>query len=131
MAAWLNDWALEFARGVPEAVPTATFFPEPSVGSYLDSAVRDGIRCVKVHVQVGGFDPRDEQLDKAWGMLADAGIPAVVHCGHRPWPGAYTGLGIFAEVLERHPRLLAVLAHAGMPEIDLAFELVSRFEGVH
>jgi uncharacterized protein len=131
MAAWLNDWAVEFAREVPAAVPTATFFPEPSTASYVDSALRAGVRCVKVHVQVGGFDPRSALLDKAWGMLADAGVPAVVHCGHGPWPGAYTGLEVFAEVLDRHPRLVAVLAHAGMPEYDLAFELVSRFDGVH
>lgn len=131
MAAWLNDWAAEFASEVPEAVPTATFYPEPSVESYLDSAVRADTRCVKVHVQVGGFDPRTELLDKAWGLLADAQIPAIVHCGHGPWPGNYTGLGIFAEVLERHPRLVAVLAHAGMPEFELAFDLVRRFDGVH
>ena len=131
MAAWLNDWALGFAQQVPEAAPTATFFPEPDVESYLDSSVRAGIRCVKVHVQVGGFDPRSPLLDKAWGMLAEAEIPAVVHCGHGPWPGEYTGLGIFAEVLERHPRLVAVLAHAGMPELDLALDLLARYPGVH
>jgi hypothetical protein len=131
MAAWLNDWALGFARDVPDAVPTATIFPEPTVASYLDSALRAGIHCVKVHVQVGAFDPRTELLDKAWGMLADAGVPAVVHCGNGPWPGEYTGLEVFTAVLERHPRLVAVLAHAGMPEYDLALELVARFEGVH
>ncbi len=131
MAAWLNEWVLEFTREVPQAVPTATFYPEPSVESYLDSALRAGIRCVKVHVQVGGFDPRDAVLDKAWGMLAEAGIPVVVHCGHGPWPGAYTGLDVFAEVLERHPRLVAVLAHAGMPDHAGALDLVHRFEGVH
>ena len=131
MAAWLNDWVLEFASEVPEAVPTATFYPEPSVESYLDGALRAGIRCVKVHVQVGGFDPRAAVLDKAWGMLADAGVPAVVHCGHGPWPGAYTGLDVFAEVLDRHRRLVAVLAHAGMPDYEGALDLVRRFEGVH
>lgn len=131
MAAWLNEWALEFAAEVPEAVPTGTIFPEPSVGSYLDDALRAGIRCVKVHVQVGAFDPRTAELDKAWGMLTEAGIPAIVHCGNGPWPGAYTGLDVFAGVLERHPRLVAVLAHAGMPDYGVALDLVSRFERVY
>ena len=42
----------------------------------------------------------------------------------------YTGLGIIAEVLERHPRLPLVLAHAGLPEYDAALRLVERFDAV-
>jgi len=92
------------------------------VVSYLDDALRAGARCVKVHVQVGAFDPRSELLDKAWAMIADAGVPAVVHCGHGPVPGEFTGLDVFGEVLARYPGLPAVLAHAGMPEVDRALD---------
>jgi uncharacterized protein len=131
MASWLNDWVQDFAANTPGAVPTATFYPEPSVESYMDDALRKGIRCVKVHVQVGAFDPRTPSLDKVWGMLADAGVASVVHCGHGPLPGEFTGLDLFAEVLARHPRLIAVLAHSGMPEIGRALDLVERFPGVY
>ncbi len=131
MAAWLTEWALEFGARTPGAVPTATLFAEPGVTDYLGAALTAGARVVKVHVQVGGFDPRDPVLDAAWGLLADAGVPVVVHCGHGPIPGAFTGLDVFGEVLTRHPRLTAVLAHAGMPEYDRALELVARFERVH
>lgn len=131
MAAWLTEWALEFGARTPGAVPTATLFAEPGVTDYLGAALTAGARVVKVHVQVGGFDPRDPVLDAAWGLLADAGVPVVVHCGHGPIPGAFTGLDVFGEVLTRHPRLTAVLAHAGMPEFDRALELVARFERVH
>jgi predicted TIM-barrel fold metal-dependent hydrolase len=34
-------------------------------------------------------------------------------------------------VLARHPRLTAVLAHAGMPEYEAAFELVRRYPRVY
>jgi hypothetical protein len=131
MAGWLSEWVCDFAERVDEAVPTATIYPDPDVTAYLDRALRRGARCVKVHVQVGAFDPRDERLDPAWGMIADAGVPAVVHCGNGPIPGEFTGLDVFAEVLERHPQLPAVLAHAGMPEFDAALALATRYPHVH
>src|SRR5256885_1242986 len=113
-----------------EAVPAAPISPEPSGVSYGDDALHAGIRWVKVHVQVGGFDRGDGLLDKAWGMIADAGVPAVVHCGHGPVAGEFTGLDVFEEVLARHPRLTAVLAHAGMPEISRALDLVQAYPRV-
>ncbi|MGQ0842077.1 amidohydrolase family protein [Actinokineospora sp.] len=131
MAGWLTDWVGEFAARTPGAVPTATLYPEPEVTAYLDAALRAGARCAKAHVQVGAYDPRADVLDPAWGLLADAGVPVVVHCGHGPLPGAFTGLPVFEEVLRRHPRLVAVLAHAGMPEISLALDLAARYPGVH
>ncbi|MBE1579997.1 amidohydrolase family protein [Amycolatopsis roodepoortensis] len=131
MAEWLTSWALEFAERVPEAVPTGTFYPEPGALAVVDGALRAGARCFKAHVQVGAYDPRDELLDGVWGALADAGVPVVVHCGHGPLRGAYTGLRLFEEILVRHPSLTLVLAHAGMPEIDFAFELARRYPRVY
>ncbi len=84
MGRWLTEWVTDFAARTPGAVPTATLFPEPDVVDYLGAAVAAGARLVKVHVQVGGFDPRDPLLRPAWGLLAEAGVPAVVHCGNGP-----------------------------------------------
>lgn len=131
MGAWLTEWALAFGAATPGAVPTATLYPEPGVHDYVAAALDAGARVVKVHVQVGGFDPREAVLDPVWGLLAEAGVPVVVHCGNGPIPGAFTGLDVFGEVLARHPRLTAVLAHAGMPEFGRALDLVGRFERVH
>ncbi|GAB3872524.1 hypothetical protein GCM10029964_011070 [Kibdelosporangium lantanae] len=33
MASWLNDWVGDFAARTPDAVPTATLFPEPGWSS--------------------------------------------------------------------------------------------------
>lgn len=131
MAAWLNEWASEFAAANADVVHSATLFPEAGVTSYLDAALRGGARIVKVHVQVGGFDPRDPQLDAAWGLLAEAAVPVVVHVGSGPAPGAFTGPGPFSEVLERHPTLTAVIAHMGMPEYDEFLDIADRFTNVH
>jgi predicted TIM-barrel fold metal-dependent hydrolase len=131
MAVWLNEWVGDFAAATPEAVPTATFFPELGVDSYVADAVERGVRCVKSHVQVGGYDPRDPLLEPVWGLLAEAGVPVVIHCGHGPVPGKFTGLDVFEDVLRRHPRLVVVLAHAGMPEFSLALDLVERYPNVY
>jgi hypothetical protein len=131
MGRWLTEWVTDFAARTDGAVRTATLFPEPDVADYLGAAVSAGARAVKVHVQVGGFDPRDPLLRPAWGLLADAGVPAIVHCGHGPIPGEHTGLDVFGEVLAEHPRLPVVLAHAGMPDFVGALDLVRRHEHVH
>ncbi|MHA6780574.1 amidohydrolase family protein [Pseudonocardia saturnea] len=131
MGRWLTEWVTDFAARTDGAVPTATLFPEPDVADYLGAAVTAGARAVKVHVQVGGFDPRDPLLRPAWGLLAEAGVPAVVHCGDGPIRGAHTGLDVFGEVLAEHPGLPVVLAHAGLPDYAGALDLVRRHERVY
>ena len=131
MAAWLNAWAADFAGAHPDVLHTATFFPEAGATAYVDSALAAGARIFKAHVQVGAYDPRDPLLDGVWGALADAGVPVIVHCGGGPVPGPFTGPGPFGEVLARHPRLTAVVAHMGMPEYAEFLALARRYERVH
>jgi hypothetical protein len=130
MAEWLNGWAREFAADHAEVISTATMYPEPGVDRYVEDALRNGVRLVKVHVQVGNFDPRDPLLDPAWGMLADAAVPVVVHAGSGPTPGAFTGPGPIGEVLVRHPQLTMIAAHMGMPDHLAFFDFVETFHNV-
>ncbi|MFE1500847.1 amidohydrolase family protein, partial [Streptomyces albidoflavus] len=81
MGAWLNSWAADFAARTPDCLHTATFFPEPGVDRYVRQALDAGARVFKVHLEVGGFDPNDVELDAVWGTLADSRTPVVVHCG--------------------------------------------------
>src|SRR5581483_9610683 len=94
-------------------------------------ALDAGTGIFKVHVQVGGYDPRDPLLEPVWGMLAEAGTPVIVHCGSGPIRGAHTGPGPFGEVLARHPGLTAVIAHLGAPEYDAHLDLAARYPNVH
>lgn len=127
MARSLNDWAADFAARVPACVHTATFFAEPSAAADVRLALAQGARVFKCHLQVGGFDPNDPLLDSVWGMLAEAGVPVVTHCGSGPVPGAYTGPGPVAAVLARHPGLRLVVAHLGMPEYGAFLGLAERY----
>lgn len=126
MAAWLNGWAADFAARTPDCLHTATFFPEAGAAGYVRRAVEAGARVFKAHLQVGGYDPGDPLLDDVWGLLAEAGIPVVCHCGSGPAPGRYTGPGPIGAVLERHPRLRLVVAHLGMPEYGEFLDLADR-----
>lgn len=130
MAEWLNGWAAEFAARTPDCLHTATLFPEPDVGRYVRAAVEAGARVFKSHVQVGAYDPNDAALDPAWGLLAEAGIPVVMHCGSGPAPGKHTGPEPVARLLARHPRLPLVVAHMGMPEYADFMDLAERYAQV-
>jgi hypothetical protein len=131
MAAWLNEWSAEFAARTPDALHSATFFPEPAAADYVAAAIGAGARVFKAHVQVGAYDPRDELLTPVWGQLAEAGLPVVVHCGSGPHPGRFTGPGPFAEVLARHPELIAIIAHLGAPEYREFLDLAVRYPRLH
>ncbi|MEZ5096825.1 MAG: amidohydrolase family protein [Nocardioides sp.] len=130
MAEWLNDWAAGFADRVPEALLCATLYPEPSVAGYVAERLAAGTQVVKVHEQVGGFDVCDPLLDTAWGVLAEAGTPIVLHAGSGPVATEHTGPAPVAALLARHPRLRLVIAHAGAPEYADFLALAEAHERV-
>ncbi|MCD6638876.1 MAG: amidohydrolase [Nocardioides sp.] len=129
MADWLNDWAAGYSARTPEALVSATFYPEPEAASYVAARIA-AVEVWKVHVQVGDFDVRDPLLDDVWAQLADAGSPIVLHAGSGPVATALTGPAPVGELLERHPRLRLVIAHAGAPEYAEFLELAERHERV-
>lgn len=131
MAEFLNDWAADFAAREPEALHCGTFFPEPGAAAYVAERISGGLELFKVHVQVGAFHVTDPLLDEAWGVVAEAGTPVVLHAGSGPVPNAYTGPGPVAELLRRHPRLCLVIAHMGAPEYREFLELAEGHEHVH
>ncbi|NBM19825.1 amidohydrolase family protein [Streptomyces sp. GC420] len=130
MAEWLNSWAAGFAARVPDSLHTATLFPEPGVGRYVREAVDAGARVFKAHLQVGAYDANDPRLDEAWGLLAEARVPVVMHCGSGPAPGKHTGPEPVGRLLARHPGLSLIVAHMGMPEYADFLDLAERYPEV-
>ena len=131
MAAWLNEWARDFAARTPGNLSTATFYPEPGAAQYTVDALVAGARIFKAHLQVGAYDPRDPLLDPVWGVLAEAGVPVVCHCGDGPLPGEFTGVGPIGEVLRRHPSLILVIAHCGLPRYEDFLDLAASHARVY
>ncbi len=130
MAADLNAWTMAFAKATPGCLESATFYPEPGVAGYVRDALAAGARIFKLHLQVGGFSPGDPLLDPVWGLLAEAGVPVVVHAGHAPVGNAHTGPGPFGEVLARFPSLPAIVAHMGAPDYEAFLRLAGQYERV-
>ncbi|HEU4999910.1 MAG TPA: amidohydrolase family protein, partial [Lapillicoccus sp.] len=77
------------------------------------------------------FSPLDPLLDEAWGVLADDGVPTVIHAGSAPRPGEFTGPEPVAELLRRHPDLVLVVAPLGMSEYHAFADLAETHPGVH
>ena len=130
IAEYLNDWAAQLADAVPECLTSATFFPEPGVEEYVGKRIAAGTEVFKVHVQVGDFDLLDPLLDPAWGQLADAGTPVVIHVNSGPVANRHTGPAPMRALMERHPGLTAVLAHMGAPDYEAFLAIAEDFERV-
>jgi uncharacterized protein len=131
IATYLNSWSAEFAAAVPECLSSATFFPEDGVREYVDRLVAAGTEVFKVHVQVGDFDLADPILDDAWGLIAEAGTPVVIHAGGGPVGNTHTGPGPMRALMARHPTLTAVVAHLGAPEYADFLGLAEDYTRVH
>ena len=131
MAEWLNAWAAEFSAATPGCLQTATFFPEPHATDYVRRAIADGARVFKAHVQVGDYSPADARLEAVWKLLEEAQVPTIIHAGSGPAPGRYTGPAPVAEVLGRHPDLILIVAHMGLPEYREFLHLAQQFGGVY
>jgi predicted TIM-barrel fold metal-dependent hydrolase len=130
MAAWLNQWAAQFAAETPDCLHTATFYPEPGAADYVATAIDGGTRVFKAHIQVGNYDPNDPLLDDVWGAIEDSRTPVVIHCGSGPVPGEFTGPEPIRALLRRYPRLALIVAHMGMPEYLEFLDLCERHEHV-
>ncbi len=130
MAADLNSWTLKFALATPGCLPSATFYPEQGALGYVTDALDDGARLFKIHLQVGGFAATEPLLEPVWGLLAEAGVPVVIHAGHAPVAAAHTGPGPFAKLMSRHPRLSAIVAHLGAPDYEAFLRLAETYERV-
>ena len=131
MAQWLNDYSTELARANPEVIHSATFYPEPDAEATVEAALSAGAQAFKIHIQVGGFSPTDPQLDAAWSLVAESGVPVIIHCGNGPHPGEHTGIAPIRELLERHPSLVLVIAHAGLPDYAAFAELAAEHPSVY
>ncbi|MBP2410319.1 amidohydrolase family protein [Brachybacterium fresconis] len=131
MADWLNEYSARMAAAHPDVIPSGTFHAEPDAGAVVARALAHGAEVFKVHLAVGGFDPLGPELTPAWEQLVETRTPTVIHCGSGPHGGAHTGPAPIRALLARHPDLVLVIAHAGLPEYQQFADLALEHPGVH
>jgi uncharacterized protein len=120
VAAWCNDHTLGLAARMPQVIPSFTFYPEEGIAAVVADAIARGGRVAKVHLQVGRFDATDPRLDEVWPQLVAARVPAVVHASAVygvDGGDEYCGPDAIRALLDRHPDLLIIVAHLGMPDV--------------
>lgn len=131
VAAFLNDWAADFAAQTPDCLRSATFYPEPGVGAQVADLVADGVELFKLHSQVGEYFLDDPGFESAWSVLEESGTPIVIHVGSGPVGNAFTGPQYLERLLRMHSRLQVIVAHLGAPEVHEFFELAEQYPRVH
>lgn len=131
MASWLNQWCTDFADTHHDCLRSATFYPEPGVADYVRAAIDNGVAVFKSHLQVGDYDPLDPKLDGVWTVLEQSGTPVVIHAGHGPAPGRFTGPAGIRAVLQRFPQLTLIIAHMGLPDYAQFLDLAAEYERVY
>jgi len=108
---------------IVEQNPTR-FRPVANVNPHLHFPLADEVRrqldlgaaALKLHPVHGGFRCDDAMLYPAYQVLAERGVPLVVHCGTSTFPGSMNELAdpaYLLPVVRDFPTLDVVLAHGG------------------
>jgi predicted TIM-barrel fold metal-dependent hydrolase len=129
----LNEWMATALADVEDAIPAATFHPDDADVAALVTRAFDGLglRIAKLHCSVGSFDADDPRLDALWVAAEARGIPVVVHAGHGVDGRTHAPeLAPIDRVATAHPDLRLVIAHAALPDIDAALDLMDRHPGI-
>jgi predicted TIM-barrel fold metal-dependent hydrolase len=130
----LNEWMAAEVAPIPDAVAAATFHPDDADLSALVARAFDalGLRVAKLHCSVGRFEVDDPRFEPLWRAAESRGIPVVVHAGHgeNGRTDAHE-LAPIDRVATAHPRLRLVIAHAGLPDVDVALDLLERHPALH
>lgn len=122
-----NDRVLAWAAASGgRLVPFCRLDPDDGAVPEAERCLARGARGIKLHprAQAFGFDHR--ATGRILALAEEAGLPVLVHAGRGLPPIAEE----LARVALRHPRLVLVLAHAGIADQALFSSLLAEHPGV-
>ncbi len=134
VAGSLNEWMASDVVPIRDAVAAATFHPDDADLRALVARALDelGLRIVKLHCSVGDFAADDVRLAPLWERAEARAVPVVVHAGHDVSGRTHAHELLPVErIATAYPRLPLVIAHAGLPDIGAALDLLERHPAVY
>jgi hypothetical protein len=131
-----NEWTCSTAGLHRELVPFVSLDPimgqDAMTEELLAGIDRRGARGLKIHPGEGRFFPDDPCLRPVYDTLERRRLPVVSHGGldiANPDP-KYSRPSAFSGLLERHPKLLLVIAHLGKDFFEESVKLAERHPNV-
>ncbi|MEW6582186.1 MAG: amidohydrolase family protein [Actinomycetota bacterium] len=122
-----NDRVLQWAAASGgRLVPFCRLDPADGPLPELERCLARGARGVKLHPRAQSFAFSEGLADGIFAAAEEAGVPVLIHAG-RGMPPIAEGL---ARAALRHPRLVLVLAHAGIADQALLVDLLRDHPGV-
>lgn len=121
----INDYIVGEVRKEGRFVGFGTIHPDFEDPAREIGRIREaGLKGIKLHPDFQKFEADSPAMDGIYGILADAGMPVLIHAGDCRYD--FSGPRRIARVLDRHPRLKLIAAHfGGYTEWDEAFELLA------
>jgi len=129
----MSELARELTSRELEVVGGMTAHPQDrDPAAIIDEGVASGLRVVKLHCSVGGYNIDDPGFAGMWEAVAQHRLPVVIHLGHatsgRTQAAEVTGLGAVAA---RYPTIPLIVAHAGHPSERATAALMQAFPNVY
>ena len=130
----MTGWMAEF----PRLVGLATCFPgETDAPGILQRAFNDGLRGVKLHIHVQGFNMNAPELGAIYRTCIEHGRPLLMHAGREPKSPAYRhdpyqlcSADRVEKILQEFPDLRLCVPHMGMDECDIYARLIERYDNL-
>jgi predicted TIM-barrel fold metal-dependent hydrolase len=126
----------EYVRTVVESIPDAyaLVWANPRLPGYLDEAERflehPKFLGMKLHPLIDGYHPNEPAVHPLMELLADRGLPVLIHCGHPiftlPWS--------IEELAVAHPDVKVILGHMGhgnVVYINASIDVAARNPNVY
>lgn len=130
MAGWMDEY--------PQLVGLATCFPgEKGAAAILGSAFENGLKGVKLHIHVQGFDMNAPELEAVYRACIEHDRPLLMHAGREPKSPAYRcdpyalcSTARVEKILQRFPDLRLCVPHMGLGECDAYARLIENYDNL-